>query len=131
MKALKSIIIIAVLVLLTAILVFASDDIKLYVTYAVLGVSILATVLFTLFNLAINFKQNMQAILGAVGVILLLVVLYFISPVEDVNPELWEKTGTGQGWSQIIGAGLYAIYAFLGIFVLLLVFFGVRNILKH
>ncbi len=131
MKALKSIILIAVLLLLAAILIFADADTKLYVAYAVFGVSIITTILFSAFNLAINFKENLQSILGAAAVIALLLVFYFISPVKDVNPELWEKTNTGEGWSAIIGAGLYAIYAFLGIFVLILVFFGVRNLIKN
>ncbi len=130
MKALKGIILIAVLILLSLILIFGNEDVKLYIAYAVLAVSVITTALFTFFNLAVNFKQSLQGILGAGAVAAMLIIFYFISPISDVSADLWEKTGTGQGWSPIIGAGLYTIYALMTLFVLLLVFFGVRNLIK-
>ncbi|HPE99257.1 MAG: hypothetical protein AB7V36_10005 [Bacteroidales bacterium] len=130
MKSVKSIAIIAILILLAAITLFAGIDLRLYVTYAIFAIAILALVAFTAYSAATSGKKSMTTIILGAALVGIVLLFYFITPTDDVPVALFEKTGTSMGWSAIIGAGLFSIYALLGIFVALLVFFGVKNIVN-
>jgi hypothetical protein len=142
MKALKSILLIAVLIVLALVLVLSFGDpkvdetassylsIKLYITYAIFGIAVVSMLGFVVVNLVTNLKQNTRSLLGVALIAGLIVLFYIIAPVSDVPADKFEKTQTSLGWSPIIGAGLYLIYTFLASFVLLLAFFGVRNLIK-
>lgn len=142
MKALKSILLIAVLIVLALVLVLSFGDpkvdetasnylsIKLYITYAIFGIAVVSMLGFVIVNLITNLKQNTRSLLGVALIAGLIVLFYIIAPVSDVPVDKFEKTQTSIGWSPIIGAGLYLIYTLLAAFVLLLAFFGVRNLIK-
>lgn len=130
MKSVKSIAIIATLILLAAIMIFAGIDLRLYVTYSVFAIAILALVAFTAYSAATSGKKSMSTIILAAALVGIVLLFYFISPSNDVSATLFEKTGTSMSWSPIIGAGLFTIYTLLAIFVGLLVFFGVKNVIN-
>ncbi|MPL98883.1 hypothetical protein SDC9_45094 [bioreactor metagenome] len=130
MKSVKSIAIIATLILLAAVMLFAGIDLRLYVTYAIFAIAVLALVAFTGFSAATAGKKSMTAIIIGAALAGLVLLFYFITPTDDVRPDLYEKTGTSLGWSAVIGAGLYTIYSLLGLFVAMLVFFGVKNVIN-
>jgi len=130
MKSLKSIALIAVLILMTAVMLLAEIDYRLYVTYFVFALAIVAFLTFTVLSLVVNSGRNVATMIGTGALAGLMIIFYFISPVSDVSIEMYEKTKTGMGWSPIIGAGLYTCYALMALFVVLLAFFGVKNIIK-
>lgn len=130
MKALKGYILVFVLIVLTAIVLFTDVDFKLRLTYVVFGIGLLAFLGFSLYTLITNLKQNSKSLIGAGIVLGVIVLFYFITPRNDVAMSLYEKTGTGFGWSPIIGAGLYSVYALLAIFVLLYIALSIRNVIK-
>ena len=130
MKSLKNLIMIAVLILLALVMIFAGIDYRLYLTYVVFAVSVVALVGFTIYGSFTAQKKNVATMIGAAALVGMILLFYFISPTNDVAVELFEKTETGLGWSAIIGAGLYSIYTLIGLFIALMAFFGVRNLIK-
>jgi len=129
-KALKNTLLIVALLLVGAAMIFASIDIRLYIAYIVFAVAIVALVGFAIYSLAANARKSIGSIGAGAAIVGIMLLFYFISPKTDVSAELLEKTGTGIGWSPIIGSGLYTIYLLLAAFVALLAFFSVRNMLK-
>jgi NADH:ubiquinone oxidoreductase subunit 6 (subunit J) len=129
-KALKNTLLIVALLLIGAAMIFASIDIRLYIAYTVFAIAIVSFVGFAIYSLAANAKKSIGSIGAGAAIVGILMLFYFISPRTDVSAELLEKTGTGIGWSPIIGSGLYTVYLLLVIFVSLLAFFSVRNMLK-
>jgi len=129
-KALKNTLLIVALLLVGAAMIFASIDIRLYIAYIVFAIAIVALVGFAIYSLAANARKSLGSIGGGAAIVGIMLLFYFISPKTDVSAELLEKTGTGIGWSPIIGSGLYTIYLLLAAFVALLAFFSVRNMLK-
>ena len=130
MKALKNLILIFVLVVLVLVMIFAGTDTKLRVTYFVFGAGVLVFLASSLMGMVTNAKKNMKGLIGGAALVLMILLFYFIVPTEDVPMSLFEKTNTGFGWSAIIGAGLYTIYALLAIFVISYVVLSIRNALK-
>lgn len=129
MKNLKNIILIAALIILAIPLIFASIDIRLYIAYAIFGVGILAFLVSVLSSLAWNIKSKLKSIIAGVLLVVVFMIFYFITPVNDVTPKLYESTGTGMGWSPIIGAGLYTVYALLAVMVVFVLFSQVKKLL--
>ena len=129
-KALKNTLLIVALLLLGAAMIFASIDLRLYITYIVFAIAIVALVGFAAYSLIANARKSMGSIIAGAAIIGIMLLFYFISPTTDVSAELFEKTGTGMGWSPIIGSGLYTVYLLLAAFFVLLAFFSVRNMLK-
>ncbi|NLL27869.1 MAG: hypothetical protein GX259_03665 [Bacteroidales bacterium] len=130
MKLLKNIATIALLLLIAAIMIFASIDVRLYVAYGFFFLAIFALLAAVIYSLIKEPKKSVKTLIVVAVMVALILVFYFITPRNDVALSLYEKTGTSLSWSPIIGAGLYTIYAFLAIFVALLAFFGLKNILK-
>jgi hypothetical protein len=130
MKSLKNLLMIAVLILLALVMIFAGIDYRLYLTYVVFAIGLVALFGFTIYGTVTAQKKNVATMLGAAVLAGMIIIFYFISPTNDVAVEMFEKTKTGMGWSAIIGAGLYSIYALIGLFVALMAFFGVRNLIK-
>jgi len=130
MKSLKNIAMIAILILLAAVMLLAEIDYRLYVTYVVFAVSIIAFLAFTVLSFTVSTGKNVATLAGAGVLVGLMILFYFITPTKDVPVEMYEKTSTGMGWSPIIGAGLFTVYALMALFVALLAFFGVKNLIK-
>ncbi len=130
MKALKSLILIFVLIVLVAIMIFAGIDTKIRVTYFVFGAGVIVFLASSLMSMITNAKKNIKGLIGGAALVLMILLFYFIVPTDDVSMALFEKTQTDFGWSAIAGAGLYTIYALLAIFVLSYVVLSIRNALK-
>ncbi|MBN2727881.1 MAG: hypothetical protein JXR53_01545 [Bacteroidales bacterium] len=130
MKALKSLILIVVLVVLAAVIIFGGTDTRLRLTYIILGIGFLTFLGSSLYSIVSNAKQNVKGLVGGGGLIAMIVLFYFIAPRNDVPVSQFEKTGTSLSWDPIIGAGLYSIYALLAIFVVSFIVLSIRNSLK-
>lgn len=125
----KNIILISGLIILAVTLIFASIDFSLYVAYAVLGIGILVFLASILSTLISNIKKNIKSIVAAAILAIVFITFYFIVPVDDVAPRLYESTNTGTAWSPVIGAGLYTVYVLMGTMVLLVIFSQIKKLL--
>jgi len=106
-----------------------SVDLRLYINYAVFAEAVLALLAFVIFSLTTNGAKNLGSLIGVGALVGLMIIFYVITPAET-STEIYEKTETGLGWNPIISSGLFTIYTLLVIFVGLLGFFGVRNLIK-
>jgi len=129
-KKLLSLGFIILLVIIAALCVFGAIDLRLYVAYATFFIALILTFGFFLYNMVVNFKKNLPLFISIVGIIALLIIYYFLTPRNDVDPMIFEKTRTSLAWSPIIGAGLYFLYTLLGLFTLILIFFSIKNLNK-
>lgn len=121
---------IVLLLIVALVLSFGSIDLRLYVAYAAGLIAILSALVFSVINLFSNFKKNAKILGILIGAVGLFILYYFITPRSDVDPMIFEKTGTALSWSPIIGAGLYFLYTLLGLFILIIIGFSIRNLTK-
>ncbi|MFP2996880.1 hypothetical protein ABN763_13270 [Spongiivirga sp. MCCC 1A20706] len=115
---------------LYAVLVTADDqggiiDIMLNLVYALLIVTVIASLAFTIINIASDGKKVKKTLmsLGVFGV--LAAIAYGISSgAETYNGVVTEGT------SKMVGTGLYLFYFLAMIAIILMLFFGVKKVLK-
>ena len=92
----------------------------------------LAAILFGLFKLATNFQSSKKSILTFAGLILLFVVFYSISGMENSGKlgEIHTKFGIDEGSSKIISGGLKTTLLLGTLAIVAIVVAEVRNIFK-
>jgi hypothetical protein len=125
-------IIFAAVIIISAILVLIVQniDIKLYVGYTLIGLSIIALLYSAISLMSRNFKKNLKSIIAFLAAIALVILFYFISPSDDLSITVYEKTNTPLGWSKIVNAGMYLVYTLLGMVVISLIYSQVRRLVK-
>jgi hypothetical protein len=125
-------IIFAAVIIISAILVLIVQniDIKLYVGYTLIGLSIIALLYSAISLMSRNFKKNLKSIIAFLAAIALVILFYFISPSDDLSITIYEKTNTPLGWSKIVNAGMYLVYTLLGMVVISLIYSQVRRLVK-
>lgn len=125
-------IIFAAVIIISAILVLIVQniDIKLYVGYTLIGLSIIALLYSAISLMSRNFKKNLKSIIAFLAAIVLVILFYFISPSDDLSITVYEKTNTPLGWSKIVNAGMYLVYTLLGMVVISLIYSQVRRLVK-
>lgn len=130
MKALRNLILILVLLVLAVVMIFGGEDIKLRLTYVLIFAAAIAALACTAMGMISNIKSYYTGLIRSGLLALLIIIMYLIAPVNDIEASVFEKTETSLSWSPIIGAGLYTIYALLAIFVLSFVVLSIRNAFK-
>lgn len=110
-------------------------DTYLYWTYVVLAVGICALIIFALVTLARQFKMDAKGAIGSIAAVaifvLLFVVCYFISPETEYNKIVnGENVHYSESMMKSIDMWLYSIYALMGATVLLVLGFGIKNLIK-
>lgn len=125
-------IIFASVIIISAVLVLLvkNIDIKLYVGYTLIGLSIIALLYSAISLISRNFKKNLKSIIAFLAAIALVILFYFIAPSDDLSLAVYEKTNTPLGWSKIVSAGMYLVYTLLGIVVVSLIYSQVRRLVK-
>lgn len=130
-KKLYNIIFAAVLIISAAVILFVNSvDVRLYVGYVLILGSLLALLYSSISVMSKNIKKNIKSIIVFIAAIALVVLFYFISPINDLPLSIYEKTNTPLGWSKIINAGMYLVYTLVGIVILSLIYSQVRHLLK-
>ena len=97
--------------------------------YVLLGIGVLAAVLFPLFNLAQNPKGAMSNLMGLGVVVVILVIAYALSsgePIRLATGEMYEDAGS----LKLTDTGLYTTYVALVGAVLVAVLGEIRNSFK-
>jgi ABC-type antimicrobial peptide transport system permease subunit len=104
-------------------------NIFMYVSYAVLALTVLIVLLFTVLNLVSNTSGFKNTLTGIVAFVVLSLICYFgfangvESPLKDGNM-LSEKG------SKLIGAGLYLFYFLALIAGVIMLGFGIKKMVK-
>ena len=104
-------------------------NIFMYVSYAVLALTLLIVLLFTVLNLVSNTSGFKNTLTGIVAFVVLSLICYFgfangvESPLKDGNM-LSEKG------SKLIGAGLYLFYSLALIAGVIMLGFGIKKMVK-
>lgn len=104
-------------------------NIFMYVSYAVLALTVLIVLLFTILNLVSNTSGFKNTLIGIVAFVVLSLICYFgfangvESPLKDGNM-LSEKG------SKLIGAGLYLFYFLALIAGVIMLGFGIKKMVK-
>jgi hypothetical protein len=104
-------------------------NVFMYVSYAVLALTVLIVLLFTVLNLVSNTSGFKNTLIGIVAFVVLSLICYFgfangvESPLKDGNM-LSEKG------SKLIGAGLYLFYFLALIAGVIMLGFGIKKMVK-
>jgi len=96
-------------------------NIGLIVTYTLLGIALLGAVWATVKGLLANPKGAKMALLGLVGVAVIIFLAYLFSSGSDISEIVLDKTNTAQWWVRPVGTGLLTFYIlFIGVVGLIL-----------
>ncbi|MDE6493563.1 MAG: hypothetical protein K2O66_05430 [Bacteroidales bacterium] len=105
-------------------------NIGMFLVYALLILAILATVGFSIYQFAGNFKQSKTTLYGIVGLIVIFIISYLLSSGSDISEAVFEKVGANYGSSKLIGSGLILFYILFGITLLTLIVTEIARPLK-
>jgi len=85
-------------------------SIGLIVTYVLFGIAAGGAIISGAKALMVNPKGAVMALLGLVGIVVVLGAAFVLSSGSDISEILLEKTGTAHWWVRPVGAGLIAFY---------------------
>lgn len=100
-------------------------DFGLYLTYALIGVAVVAIVIFAVVNMVKKPATAKSALIGIGGLIVLLVLSYLFSSGQDA--ELYNTT---EGTAKWVGTGLVVLYILGALAILSILFSEVTRIFK-
>lgn len=80
-------------------------DIALYLTYFLVLAAVVLVLGFAVWFLAKNFKKSKNTLIGALGLVVVFLIAYFLS-----SGEVYEKFQIGEGMSKLIGGSLITLY---------------------
>jgi len=101
----------------------------MFVAYVILGIAVLAVVLFTLKNLFTN-AEGLKNTLTAIGAFILLALICYFVFATGVETPLKDGSVLTEGQSKLVGAGLYLFYALALFAAVTMVVFGVKKSLN-
>ncbi len=107
----------------------SSVNTYMYVAYVVLGIAVLAVVLFTLKNLITN-AAGLKNTLISIGAFVLLALVCYFALATGVETPLKDGSILTEGQSKLVGAGLYLFYALALIAAVTMLVFGVKKSLN-
>jgi len=96
-------------------------DIGVITTYVLLGLAAFGVFVSAIRSLVANPKGLKMALIGFVGVGIVVAAAFGLSSGSDVSEVLLEKTGTAHWWVRPVGAGLFAFYILLASTIVLLI----------
>jgi hypothetical protein len=99
-------------------------------TYVMAVGAAVVTLLFSIVNLILNPKGLRQAIIGIVGLAVLLVASYFLASDEILNMPGYDGTGNEPGTLKFAGTELYLTYILAGLAVLSIVYSEIAKFFK-
>jgi|GEM_PF-2729949 uncharacterized membrane protein YozB (DUF420 family) len=80
-------------------------DVALYLTYFLVIAAVVLVLGFAVWFLTKNIKKSKNTIIGALGLVAIFLIAYFIS-----SGEVYEKFQIGEGLSKTIGGALITLY---------------------
>jgi heme A synthase len=101
----------------------------LYATYALLGISVLMILVFSISKIAGDPAGAKTGIIGLVGLAALLGISYVLSTGDDATT-LFEKLNITEGTSHYVGAALFSFYLLGALTILAIIFAEVNRLFK-
>lgn len=109
----------------------ANTDALLYLTYALLAVAIVATLIGAIFQFASSLKDSpktaLKSLLGLVLLILVLVVSWSMGSGETLVIPGYDGTDNVPFWLKITDMFLYSIYFLFGATILAIIFNSIKG----
>lgn len=118
----------SVLLTLMFFMEWVSVNFMLNWTYGLFAIAALSSIVFPIIVLAQDPKKAKGAAISLVGLIVVLGLAYVMA--SDAVPLSYEKYGVDAGTSQLVGMGIIATYTLMLVSVVGIFFFGVMNALK-
>ncbi len=100
-------------------------NIGLFLTYILLAIAFLSLIGFPLLYTLQNFKNAKKGLIGALVAVVLLFIIYAISPADQ--SVFYENAGISPSQSKMIGAGLLTTYMLFAGAIVYLVFAEVKK----
>ena len=101
----------------------------LYLTYFLIGISILAILFFAVSKIFQEPRGAKSALIGIVGLLVVLVLGYLFSTGEDATT-MFAKLNVTEGTSRRVGTGLVSLYIVMGITILSILYVEITRLLK-
>ncbi|MDX1364052.1 hypothetical protein [Arenibacter latericius] len=110
----------------------SSMNFMFIITYALLGIAVVATVLFGLMNLITSKGGLKKALFAVVGLLIVVVVSYAMASGTDVNLDEMARKGvpTTEDTVKAIGTGLNVFFLLTIIAVAAMMFSGVKKMIS-
>lgn len=104
-------------------------DIFMFVAYAILLITLIFVVIFTLKAIFTN-PETLKSTVKSVGAFLLLALICYFVFADGVETPMKDGETLSAGESRLIGAGLYLFYALIIIAGGLMLFTGVKKMIR-
>ena len=105
-------------------------DTGIYITYALIGICVVAILLFAVARIVSHPKAAKSALIGIAGLAVIGVIAYLLSTGADVNTTFADMEELTEDTSHYTGAGLMALYLLMGLAVLSILFNEVTRLFK-
>lgn len=100
-------------------------NIGIYVTYFLVAVAVITTVLFSIFHMVQNLGKAKGALIGVLFLAVIVVIAYFLS-----SNEVYPKFNIGPVASKWVGAGILTTFILVGIALVTAVYTEVSKLFK-
>ncbi|MFD2822279.1 hypothetical protein ACFS5M_01270 [Lacinutrix iliipiscaria] len=101
----------------------------MYIAYAILAITLVLVVLFTLKNVFSN-PATLKSTLMGVGAFVLLFLICYFAFAKGVETPMRDGEVLSEGNSKLVGAGLFMFYALAIIAVGTMLFTGIKKMIK-
>ncbi|SFU58026.1 hypothetical protein SAMN05216480_10878 [Pustulibacterium marinum] len=107
-------------------------DILFYVSYALLAVAIIATLVWTLVNIFSSGEKVKRTLIGVGALVLVVVLGYVFAGSDNIDYQLLSSQGISvtESTSKTVGAGLIMFYILALVAILAMVLSGVKKMIK-
>lgn len=100
-------------------------NIGIYVTYFLVAVAVLTTVLFSIFHMVQNLGKAKGALVGVLILAVIVIISYFLS-----TNEVYPKFNVGPIASKWVGAGILTTFVLIGLALLSAIYVEVTKLFK-
>ncbi len=107
-------------------------DILFYVSYILLALSIVATLVWSLVNIFSSKEKMMKTLIGIGALVVIVVIGYALADPSNINYEQLANAGitVDESTSTTVGAGLYVFYILAFLAIVSMVLSGVKKLFK-
>lgn len=104
-------------------------DFGIYAAYVLIGLAVLSILAFAGTNIAKNPKGAKSALVGIIGLALIIGITYATSSGEDANT-IYADKGITEGESHLVGMGLATFYTLGALTILSILYVEVTRLFK-
>ena len=101
----------------------------LFLTYALIGVSVLAILFFSLAKIIREPGGARSALIGIAGLVIIIILGFLLSTGSDANTT-YAKLDVTESVSHRVGAGLMTLYVIMGLTILSILYVEITRLFK-